>query len=79
MAKILALAILAYNTFNSPTLANYSPCELVFSRKPKILLDPETDPDIKVPGTFKDYHTFLNKGLKYCTIYCSSSNPSVWL
>ena len=43
--KLLPLATLAYNTFNSPNLANYSPCELVFGRKPKILLDLETDPD----------------------------------
>ena len=28
------LANLVYNTFNSPSLANYSPYELVFSRKP---------------------------------------------
>ena len=37
--KFLPLATLACNTFNFPNLANYSPCELVFSRKPKILLD----------------------------------------
>ena len=32
--KFLPLATLAYNTFNSPNVANYSPYELVFSRKP---------------------------------------------
>ena len=58
--KFLPLATLAYNTFNSPNLANYSPYELMFSRNPKILLDLETDPDIKVLGMFKDYHTLLN-------------------
>ena len=63
--KYLPLATLAYNTFNSPNLANYSPYELVFSRKPKILLDLETDADIKVSGTFTDYYTLLNKRLKY--------------
>ena len=57
--KFLSLATLAYNTFNSPNLGNYNLYELVFSRKPKVLLDPETDPDIKVSGTFKDYlHAF---------------------
>ena len=56
---------MAYNTFNSPNLANYSPYELVFGRKPKILLDHETDPDIKVSGMFEDYYTLLNKRLKY--------------
>ena len=34
--KFLPLANLAYNTFNSPNIGNYSPYELVFSRKPKI-------------------------------------------
>ena len=56
---------MTYNTFNSPNLANYSPYELVIHRKPKILLDLETDPDIKVLGMFKDYYTLLNKRLKY--------------
>ena len=35
--KYLPLATLAYNTFNTPNLANYSPYELVFGRKPKLL------------------------------------------
>ena len=52
--KYLPLATLAYNTFNSPTLAYLSPYELVFGRKPKILLDFETNPDIKVSGTLTD-------------------------
>ena len=54
-----------YNTFNSPNLAKYSLCELVFGRKPKILLNLENMPNIKVSGTFKDDHELLNKGLKY--------------
>ena len=33
--KYLPLVTFAYNTFNMPNLANYSPYELVFSRKPK--------------------------------------------
>ena len=44
-----------YNTFNTPNVANYSPYELVFSRKPKLLLNLETMPDINMSGTFKDY------------------------
>ena len=63
--KYLPLATLAYNTFNSPNLGNYSPYELVFGRKLKLLLDLETDPDIKVLGTYKDYCTLLNKRLQY--------------
>ena len=63
--KYLPLATLAYNTFNSPKLANYSPYLLVFGRKPKILLDFETDPDIKILGTFTNYYQLLEKRLKY--------------
>ena len=77
--KFLPLATLAYNTFNSPNLGNYSPYELVFGRKPKVLLDLETDPDIKVSGTFKDCYTLLNKRSNICKIYCNSSYPSIWL
>ena len=54
-----------YNTFNSPNLGNYSLYELVFGRKPKVLPDLETDPNIKVSETYKDYYTLLNKRLKY--------------
>ena len=65
MAKILSLATFAYNTFNTPTLASFSLFELVFGRKPKVLLNLETTPSIKVSGTFKIYHELLNKRLKY--------------
>ena len=63
--KFLPLATLVYNTFNYPNVANYSPYELVFGRKPKILLDLETDPDIKISGTCTDYHVLLERRLKY--------------
>ena len=63
--KCLTLATLAYNTFNSPNLGNYSPYELVFGRKLKLLLGVGTNPDIKVAGTFKDYYTLHNKRLQY--------------
>ena len=63
--KFLPLTTLAYNAFNTPNPANYSPYELNFGRKPKLLLDLETNPDIKVSGTFKDYYTLLNKRLQY--------------
>ena len=59
--KYLSLATFAYNTFNTPNLANYSPYEIVFWRKPKILLNSETMPDIKVSGSFKEYYNLLNK------------------
>ena len=63
--KYLPLAIFAYNTFNSPNLGNYSPYKLVFRRKPKLLLDLETDPDIKLSGTYREYHMLLGKRLQY--------------
>ena len=63
--KFLPSATLAYNTFSSPNLVNYSPYEFVFGRKPKILLYLETDPDIKVSGMYKDYHMLLKRELKY--------------
>ena len=35
--KYLSLVTFAYNTLNTPNLANYSPYELLFGRKPKLL------------------------------------------
>ena len=37
----------------------------MFGRRPKILINIETDPDIKVSGTYKDYHILLSKRLDY--------------
>ena len=63
--KYLSLATFAYNTFNSPNLGNYSPYELTFGRKPKLLLNVDSNPDIKVSRNFKEYYEFLNKRIKY--------------
>ena len=63
--KYLPLATLTYNTFNSPNLGNYLPYELVFGRKQKLLLDLETDPDIKISGTYREFYTLLGKRLQY--------------
>ena len=63
--KYLSLATFAYNTFNSPNLGNYSPYELTFGRKPKLLLNVETNPDIKVSRNFREYYESLNKRIKY--------------
>ena len=63
--KYLPLATFACNPINTPNLANYSPYELVFSRKPKLLFNLERMPDIKVSGTFTDYYNLLNKRLQY--------------
>ena len=63
--KYLPLATFAYNTFNTPNFGNYSPYELIFGRKSRPLLNLDSNPDIKVSGTFKEYFDLLNKRIKY--------------
>ena len=63
--KYLSLATFAYNIFNSPNLGNYNPYELTFGRKPKLLLNVDSNPDIKVSRNFKEYYKLLNKRIKY--------------
>ena len=63
--KYLSLATFAYNTFNSPNLGNYSPYELTFGRIPKLLLNVESNPNIKVSRNFREYYELLNKRIKY--------------
>ena len=63
--KYLPLVTFTHNTFNTPNLANHSPYELVFGWKPKLLLDLERDPDVKVSGTHKEYFLQLRKTLEY--------------
>ena len=60
--KYLLLATFAYNTFNSPNIANYSPYELVFGRKLKFLLNLETTLDIKVPVHLRNIMNYSIKG-----------------
>ena len=63
--KYLPLATFAYHMFNTPNLGNYSPYELTCGRKPRPLLNLDSNPDIKVSGTFRKYYELLNKRLKY--------------
>ena len=63
--KYLSLATFVYDTGNSPNLGNYSPYELTFGRKPKLLLNIKNNPDIKVPRNFREYYELLNKRIKY--------------
>ena len=63
--KYLSLTTFVYNTCNTPNLAKFIPYELVFGRKPKVLLNLETTPNMKGAGSFKHYHELLNKRLKY--------------
>ena len=53
--KYLSLATFPYNTFNTPNLGNYSPYKLTFGRKPKLLFNVKSNPDIKVSRNFKEY------------------------
>ena len=51
--------------FNTPKIGNYSPHKLTFVRKAKALLNLESNRDIKVSRTFKEYYEFFNKRIKY--------------
>ena len=51
--------------FNTLNLGNYSPYELTFGRKPKLLLNVESNPDIEVSRSFREYYELLNKRIKY--------------
>ena len=63
--KYLSLATYTYNMFNTLNLGNYSPYELTCGRKPKVLMNLETNPDIKVSRSFKEYYELLNRRIKY--------------
>ena len=56
--KYLLLAMFIYNMFNTPNLGNYSPYELTFGRKPTVLLNLESNPDIKVSKPLKNTMNF---------------------
>ena len=62
--KYLSLATFTYNIFNTHNLGNYSPYELTFSRKPRPLINLDSNPDIKVSGTSSEYYELLNKRIK---------------
>ena len=59
--KYLPLATLVYNILILPNLANYSPYEFVFSRKPKLLLNLESISNIMVSVTFKRLLNIANQ------------------
>ena len=61
----LSLATFAYNMFNTTNLGNYSPYKLTVGKKAKVLMNLESNPDIKVSRTFKEYYKLLNKRIKY--------------
>ena len=63
--KYLPLAMFTYNTFNTPNIGNFSPYELTYGVKPRPLLSLDSNPDIKISGTFREYYELLNKRLKF--------------
>ena len=56
-----------HTTYSTPNLGNYSPYELIFHRKPRPLLNLDSNPNIKVSRTLKEYYELLNNILNYFT------------
>ena len=73
--KYLPLASFMYNMFKTPNLGNYSPYELTYGRKPRPLLNLDSNSDIKISGTFREYYELLNKRLKYLHDILLNLNP----
>ena len=63
--KYIPFAMYSYNTFSSPNLNRLSIYELVFERKSTLLIDLETDQNVQVSGTFKEYYKSFCKCLEY--------------
>ena len=63
--KYLSLSTFACNMFNTPNLGNYSLYKLTFGRKPRPLINLDSNPDIKVSGTLREYNELLSKRIKY--------------
>ena len=53
----------SYNTVCSPNLNDLSAFKVVFNRKARMYIDLETDPNIKVTSTYKEYYELFNKRL----------------
>ena len=54
--KYIPFAMYSYDNIYSTNLNGFSPYELVFGRKPKVLIDLETDPSGTVSGMYKEYY-----------------------
>ena len=51
--RFLSTMLMKHLTGLGQILTKYNAYELTFCRKPKLLLDPDTNPDIKVSSTLK--------------------------
>ena len=58
-------AMLVYNSYASPNLADFSPFELVFGRKANICPEFEFKPQVPITGTHKQAFEILQKKLRY--------------
>ena len=58
-------AMLVYNSYASPNLADFSPFELVFGRKANICPAFELKPQVPITGTHKQAFELLQKKLRY--------------
>ena len=58
-------AMLVYNSYASPNLADFSPFELVFGRKANICPEFEIKPQVSITGTHKQAFEILWKKLRY--------------
>ena len=65
MAKIFVTSNICIQYIQYPNLVNYSQYDLMFVGKPKIMIDLESNPDIKVSSSFIEYYELLNKRIKY--------------
>ena len=65
MAKIFTFCYIFIQHIQHTKFRNLSPYELIFGRKPRPLLNLDSNPDIKVSGTCKEYFELLNEKLKY--------------
>ena len=63
--KYLPLATFAYNMFNTSNLGNYSLYELILLENQDHYINLDSNPDIKVSRTIKEYYELLNNRLQY--------------
>ena len=74
--KYVPLAMFAHNTFNTQNLGNYSQYELTYGRKPRPSLNLDSNSDIKVSGTFKEYYQLLRGLFKHERLKPANIKPS---
>ena len=51
---------------------------MTFGRKPIVLIDLETDPNVKVSVSYKEYYELLNKTLAYFRVIVSFQDEEIF-